>query len=110
MGDQSKLEKIAIEQRNKLIAKNIYDDVDKSNNYDKTHTRALSDTITPIQGKGTGEQLSIAMKGGSDVDINGDPSIPGSGRIKQVASNKYSDPKQYVHPDTSLNIGQFIVP
>ena len=107
MARQSKLEQIGIEKRNDLIGGNTYNSVSPSNKYSATHTRALSDTKTPIQGKGTGVFLEdTTTKGGGDYDINGNPEYPGSGRIKNKAINEYNDIAVYTTPNMTLNAGQ----
>lgn len=111
MAEQSDLEKIAIIERNKLKGKNVYNDLD-GNKYEPGHTRALSDTTTPIHGKGTGKEAPMGpdvTNGGGDMDINGNPNYPGSGRIKSVASNEYNENKKYEKPDMSGNIGQVVI-
>lgn len=119
-GGQSPLEAAAITQRNILIPQNTYNNVAPANTYTATHTRALSDTTTPIYGKGSGQFLDIYNYGGvgGDLDINGNPAYYiGSGRNPELILNAglwgYG-PSQvaggdYVHPDTSLNIGQVII-
>jgi len=106
----NKLEEAAIAQRNTLIATNFYNDVADANNYSATHTRALSDQLTPIAGKGTGIFLDT-YNGGGDLDINGNPNIGGTGRIAAYANNGstwgYTPDNYYKAPDTSGNIGQF---
>ncbi len=105
----NKLEQAAIEARSKLIPKNYYNNADVNNNYNATHTRALSDESTPINGKGTGIYLDTNNGGGS-LDIYGVPSQPGSGRIAAIANNGskwgYTPQNHYKAPDTSGNIGQ----
>jgi len=44
----NKLEEAALAARNTLIAINYYDNVADANNYSATHTRALSDDLTPM--------------------------------------------------------------
>ncbi len=105
---QSELEKIAILARKDNLVKNSYNNDAVANNYGATHTRAVSDTTTPIQGKGTGVFLDV-YNGGGDLDINGDPSIPGSGRKKNVGVNEYNSINDYEAPDTTLNKGQVII-
>ena len=105
MAGQSKLEREALLIRDALITKNTYNSVDDANNYGPTHSRALSDQSTPIAGKGTGIFLDT-YNGGGDFDINGNPNMPGSGRIKNKAFNEYNENKKYDHPDTSGNQGQ----
>ena len=107
MAVQSDLEKIAIEIRKTLQAKNTFNEGD-GKKYQAGHTRALSDDKTPIQGKGTGIFLDT-YNGGGDLDINGNPEVPGSGRIKNKVMNEYNEDKAYKAPDTSLNTGQIIV-
>jgi hypothetical protein len=107
MAEQSDLEKIAIDVRNTLKAKNTYNDGD-GKKYKAGHTRALSDDETPVHGKGTGVYMDT-YNGGGDLDINGSPEVVGSGRIKNKALNEYNEDKGYTKPDTSGNVGQIIV-
>lgn len=114
-GGQSALEVAAIEQRNKLLPTNLYNNFDKANNYTATHTRALADQTTPIYGKGTGQFLDIYnYRAGGDWDINGNQAnSQGSGRIPAFANNYatwgYDPGHYYQHPDTSKNVGQVII-
>lgn len=105
MATQSKLEEIAIAQRNILVAINPFDNADPSQNYTAVHTKALSDNITPVQGKGTGIFMDTTNGGGS-LDINGAAQFPGSGRLAEIAANQFQPTTPYQHPDTSANIGQ----
>ena len=105
MAKQSKLETIAISQRDKLIASNTYDNADPSENYSSKHTRALSDNLTPVQGKGTGIFLDTNNGGGS-IDIHGNPAFAGSGRLQQMSANDFDKENPYQAPDTSKNSGQ----
>lgn len=104
MAEQSKLEQIALEQRKTLMSKNTYNNAAPDENYSVKHTRALSDDITPINGKGTGIFLDTNNGGGSQ-DIYGNPTFIGSGRNAQLASNKYNKDNEYKTPDTSKNNG-----
>jgi hypothetical protein len=108
----SQLEQIAIAARNTLIATNNYDNASNSNNYGATHTRALSDTLTPVYGKGTGVFLDT-YNGGGDFDINGNPAAGGSGRLAAYANNGstwgYTPTTVYTAPNTSGNIGQVTI-
>jgi hypothetical protein len=72
MSGQSKLEEIAIAKRKELIAGNTYNSVSDTNKYSATHTRAMSDNTTPVNGKGTGVFLDT-YNGGGSLDINGSP-------------------------------------
>lgn len=105
----NKLEQAAIAARNTLIAINNYDNADAANNYTATHTRALSDQLTPVNGKGTGVFLDT-YNGGGSLDVYGSPSAAGSGRIAAIANNLstwgYGPQAYYQHPDTSGNVGQ----
>lgn len=105
MSGQSKLEEIAILKRKELIAGNTYNSASDANKYSATHTRAMSDNTTPVNGKGTGVFLDT-YNGGGSLDINGSSDLPGSGRIKNKAANEYNDNKSYKTPDMSLNVGQ----
>jgi len=107
MAEQSDLERIGINVRNGLISRNTFNKSD-GHKYGPTHTRALSDNETPIQGKGTGIFLDT-YNGGGDLDINGNPEVVGSGRIKNKSMNEYNENATYTKPDTSGNVGQIIV-
>lgn len=105
----NKLEEAAIAARNTLIAINGYDNVADANNYTATHTKALSDQSTPVKGKGTGVFLDT-YNGGGSVDVYGNPTYGGSGRIAAYANNLstwgYGPSAYYTTPNTSGNIGQ----
>ena len=104
----NELEKIALSQRASLIPLNTYNSSDDSQEYGATHTRALSDTVTPVAGKGTGVFLDT-YNGGGDYDINGNPAIVGSGRIQNIVLNQYDALNGYKTPDMSGNIGQVVI-
>lgn len=104
MGKQTKLEKIAIEQRALLLPKSYYNSTD-GKGYSTTHTRAMSDAETPVNGKGTGKYMDTDNGGGS-LDINGVPGELHSGRTSNIAMNEYNMLNGYETPDTSGNIGQ----
>lgn len=95
---KSKLDELAKGFRKDALVTNTYTD---DNQYNATNTRALSDKETPIQGKGTGVFLDTD-NGGSDIDINGNPTYPGSGRIPALANNQskwgYSKENPYKKP------------
>jgi len=105
---QSKLEEAAIAARKTLITKNVYNDADVNNNYSAVHTRAKSDDVTPVNGKGTGVNFD-SYNGGSSVDVFGNPNFAGSGRIANLATNQYDNLNEYTTPDTTGNIGQVVV-
>ena len=105
---QSELEKIAIVQRATHLAANTFDSTAPANGYSETHTRALSDTITPDFGKGTGVSMDTT-NGGSDIDINGNPLISKSGRVGNTVINQYNGTAPangYQTPNTAANVGQ----
>jgi hypothetical protein len=86
------LEIIGINERSGLVTPNLYKQnwttpTNTTDNYGVLHTRALSDTTTPIYGKGTGIFLDTA-NGGGDYDINGNQTnYPGSGRLNAIGIN-----------------------
>ena len=86
------LEIIGINERSGLVTPNLYKQNwttpnNTTDNYGVLHTRALSDTTTPIYGKGTGIFLDTA-NGGGDYDINGNQTnYPGSGRLNAIGIN-----------------------
>lgn len=108
----NKLEQAAINTRGQLIPINTYDNTAPANKYGPTHTRALSDQQTPVEGKGTGIFLDT-INGGGSLDINGNPSIVGSGRLSAIALNEgtwgYGPNNHYTAPDTSANVGQVVL-
>ena len=111
----NKLEQAAITQRNLLIPKNYYNGISNTNTYSATHTRALSDNLTPVNGKGTGNYLDIEnYNAGGLLDKEGNPSVAvGSGRLQALAMNLstwgYGPGRYYQQPDTSLNTGQVVI-
>lgn len=104
MANQSQLEIVAIQQRATLLPNNYYNS-ETSNNYSVTHTRAKSDNLTPIQGKGTGIYMDT-YNGGGSIDVYGSSTLIGSGRIGNITFNQYNSNSGYQTPNTSGNIGQ----
>ena len=84
--------------RNKLLANNVYNDTEDANNYNASNSRAISDQQTPIHGKGTGAGTieGAVLSGGGDEDINGNVNVPGSGRIKLMATNTFNPTNNYM--------------
>lgn len=119
-GGQSPLEAAAIAARATLLPINTYNSVAPANQYSPTHTRALSDSTTPIYGKGSGGFLDIDNYSGvgGDWDIHGNQSNSvGSGRVPAFALNGSTwgygpqglGMQNYQHPNTAGNIGQVII-
>lgn len=104
MAEQSKLELVAIQQRATLLPSNVYNS-ESSNNYGVNHTRAKSDSLTPVQGKGTGVYMDT-YNGGGSIDVYGSSLYIGSGRIGNITFNQYNTNAGYTTPDTSANVGQ----
>ncbi len=114
-GGQSALEVAAIAARARLIPNNTYNNFAAANTYTATHTRALADSTTPVQGKGTGGFLDIEnYNAGGDYDINGNAATAiGSGRKAGITLNMstwgFGPGSNYVAPDTSANTGQVTI-
>ena len=115
VGGQSALEIAAITQRNILLPINTYNNAAFANEYTATHTRAISDQLTPHYGKGTGNFLDITnYAAGSDWDIFGNQlNSAGSGRNPAFSNNYgtwgYDPGHNYQHPNTAGNTGQVII-
>ena len=92
---ESKLGMLAAIARKSNIVKNGFNGESDANNYSATHTKAMSDQETPIQGKGTGIYLDT---------YNGNPMYAGSGRLAAIANNTskwgYGPSSPYTAPDT----------
>ncbi len=118
-GGQSPLEAAAIAARGVLIPINTYNNFAVANEYTATHTRAVSDSITPVYGKGSGLYLDIDNYGGvgGDLDVNGAVAYVGSGRNPELTLNSATwgygpaglGMTNYVSPNTALNIGQVVI-
>jgi hypothetical protein len=99
----SKLEELGKQFRTDNIIKNTYQN-GEGNEYGAKHPNAKADGDN--KGKGTGNFLDT-YNGGSINDELGSSNEPGSGRIANVAKNKYSAEKPYETPTTSDNNNQF---
>ena len=118
-GGQSPLEAAAIAARATLIPINTYNNYAPANEYTATHTRALSDSTTPVYGKGSGQFLDINnyVGVGGSYDIFGNPTYAGSGRNPEMSMNNsiwgYGpqglNMQNYTAPNTALNVGQVII-
>lgn len=102
----NKLGQAADEARIKNITKNAFNGEADANQYSATHTKALSDQETPVKGKGTGVYLDT-YNGGGDMDINGNPTYAGSGRLAAFANNMstwgYGPGSPYTAPDINAD-------
>ena len=86
----TKLEELGEEYRKQNIVKNPYQE---ENQYGDTHPNALSDGDVKGRGtNGTSDALN-SIAGGTDIDINGNPSVPGSGRNALIAKNEGKYPQ-----------------
>lgn len=101
-GGPTKLEIIAREARERTITNNVYQ---TTNQYSETHTRAISDELTPENGKGTGRYLDTT-DGGSRTDKKGVVGKANTGREGNLVLNQYNKTNEYQRPDTSGNVGQ----
>ena len=92
--------------------------------YGLNNTNAVSDTLSPYNGRGTGDGVSNGVygaiynyAGGNTEDINGTLGVQGSGRNPQVILNSgiwgYGPTQiagsDYVIPNTAANVGQVII-
>jgi hypothetical protein len=101
----SKLEELGKQFRKDNLIKNDYQK-NESGKYSATHPNATSDG--DAKGKGTGVN-GDTYNGGSDIDINGNPNVPKSGRNQLTSMNQYGPENEYKHPDTDGNEDQFRV-
>ena len=99
----SKLEELGKQFRKDNIVKNTYQN-GEGNEYGAKHPNAKADGDN--RGKGTGNFLDT-YNGGSLSDELGATNEPGSGRIANIAKNKYSAEKPYETPTTEGNTNQF---
>ena|ERR1017187_3986707 len=119
-GGQTPLEIAAIAARNAILPVNTYNNSAPANEYTATHTRAMSDSTTPVPGKGSGIFLDIdnyAGVGGA-YDINGNQNVAiGSGRNSEMGLNSSiwgygpvgMNLTPYKAPNTAGNVGQVII-
>jgi len=89
LGDIGKIE------RDKMIAKNTYQTIEEQN-YGAKHPNALDDGDN--KGKGTGSFMDT-YNGGSVVDKEGNGVDSGSGRIANLAKNKFNEENGYKYPE-----------
>ena len=90
---KTKLMELGDQFRVDNVIKNVYLNSD-GKKYGPTHPNALSDGDNKGRGtSGNSDQLNT-INGGNDIDINGNPTYPGSGRKQLIARNesKYGNP------------------
>lgn len=88
----TKLEELGDQYRKDNIIKNTYQNTD-SNGYNENHPNAKSDGDNKGKGTGGNSDSLNTINGGDDVDINGNPSIPGTGRNALIARNEGNYPE-----------------
>jgi hypothetical protein len=98
----------------KAIKKRIIDQV--SNQFGIDNEYDISDAKKGGEGTGSISDHTLTSPdfstGGGEMDINGNPSIPYSGRLGNTLINTYKEGYGYstdVTIDTSLNVGQVII-
>ncbi len=85
--EKTKLSELGDEFRVQNVIKNTYLNSD-GKRYKSTHPNAISDGDEKGRGtEGNSDQLNT-INGGTDVDINGNPDYPGSGRNQLIARNE----------------------
>jgi len=83
----TKLEELGAEFRKQNIVKNEYQ---KEKQYHGTHKNAIGDGDNKGKGAGDGSNADNinTVNAGSDIDINGNPEMPGTGRKAAIARNE----------------------
>ena len=105
--EKTRLSELDDQFRTQNVIKNTYLNSD-GKKYNETHPNALSDGDNKGRGTGGNSDQINTLKGGNDIDINGNPEYPGSGRNQLIAKNeaKYDTklgPKGYGPNKTYLN-------
>jgi len=83
----TKLEELGDEYRKDNLRRNEYQDSD-GKRYDEGHPNAKGDGDSKGKGMGGNSDLINTTSGGSDIDVNGNPSEPGTGRNALIARNE----------------------
>jgi hypothetical protein len=89
----TKLEELGDEYRKENLRRNEYQD-SEGKRYEEGHPNAKSDGDNKGKGMGGNSDLINTNSGGSDVDINGNPSEPGTGRNALIARNESKNGSQ----------------
>jgi len=82
----TKLEELGDIYRTENIIKNTYQNAE-GNEYNENHPNALSDGDNKGKGIGGNSDQLNTNTGGSDIDINGNPTEPGTGRNALMSKN-----------------------
>jgi hypothetical protein len=85
--EKTKLMELGDQFRVENVIKNTYIDSD-GKKYGATHPNALSDGDGKGRGTGSNSDQLDTINGGTDVDVNGSPDYPGSGRKSLIARNE----------------------
>ena len=85
--EQTKLSELGDQFRTENVIKNTYLNSD-GKRYKETHPNALSDGDDKGRGTGGNSDQLNTVNGGNDIDINGNPDYPGSGRNQLIARNE----------------------
>ena len=98
----------------KAIKKRIVDSV--ANQFTTSNEYSASDALKGGDSTGSISDHTVTnpdfSTGGGVMDINGNPSIPYSGRLGNTLINEYREGHGYgidVTIDTSLNVGQVVI-
>jgi hypothetical protein len=87
--EQTKLSELGEQFRTENVIKNTYLNSDgKKYNIQGTHPNALSYGDNRGRGTGGNSDSLNTINGGNDIDINGNPDYPGSGRNQLIARNE----------------------
>lgn len=84
---KTKLEELAEQFRVENTIKNTYLNSD-GKRYGNNHPNAIADGDGKGRGTGGNSDQLNTINGGNDIDINGNPSYPGSGRNQLIATNE----------------------
>lgn len=84
---KTKLEKLADQFRIDNTKANTYLP-GSGKQYDQGHPNALADGDDKGRGTNSNSDLLNTTSGGNDIDINGNPTYPGTGRNQLIARNE----------------------
>lgn len=87
MAKKTKLEELADQFRVTNVIKNTYYN-ESGKEYKATHPNALADGDSKGRGTNGNSDAINTATGGNSIDIYGNPSDPGSGRLSLIANNE----------------------